>query len=65
MLKISHNFYTTATGFLFAFKGLMCGLAAYYGWEFVLNGWTVPPEILWASAGLAFILSYAGLSLAR
>lgn len=65
MLKISHNFYTTVTAFVFTSKGLFCGLAAYYGWAIIINGWTLPTALLWTVTGLAFILAYAGLCLAR
>lgn len=65
MLKISHNFYTVTTGFIFAAKGLFSGLAAYYGWEIVVCGWAVPTPLLWAGCGVAFVLAYAGICLAR
>ena len=65
MLTVSHNFYTTTTAFIFAAKGLYLGLAAYYEWAIIINRWTVPTPILWAGCGVAFILSYAGLCLAR
>lgn len=62
---MSHGFFTVVVAFIFTAKGLFCGLAAYYGWEIIVNGMTVPATLLWAGSGLAFVLAYSALCLTR
>ena len=58
---MNHKTYLKTVGSVFLVIAVLHLLRAIYGWEAVINGYTLPMWLSWAAVLLAGFLAYKGL----
>jgi len=62
MMTMRQPFYSTCAAVVFAALGIFMGLRSAYGWQLMIDGWSMPTGVSWGLCGLMFVMAYFSLT---
>ncbi len=60
-IEIGYNLYSAVAAGIFLFLAVLHGLRAYYGWDLIINTWSVPIWVSWLVVLVTFLMTITAI----
>ncbi len=62
MMTMRPSFYSLTAAIVFLALGVFMGMRSSYGWQLMIDTWSMPVALSWAFCGLMFVMAYFSLA---